>query len=45
MKYLKPINDWICKDCEQRGQKENVTDLQDGKKVTAKIRGEHYNGE
>jgi ribosomal protein L37AE/L43A len=40
MKYLDPINDWICADCLSKGKKHGVTNLEDGKKLTKKIREE-----
>lgn len=38
MKYLDPINDWICMRCLKVGRKYQVTSVEEGKKLTEKIR-------
>jgi len=40
MEYLEPINDWICSDCLKQGHEYGVRDLEDGKELTKRIRGE-----
>jgi len=41
MEYLEPINDWICSDCLKQGHEYGVRDLEDGKELTKRIRGEN----
>jgi len=36
--FLDPINDWICDSCLEKGRKHGVSDLEDGKELTRKIR-------
>jgi hypothetical protein len=38
LNYLDPIEDWICDGCLEKGREEGVTDLEDGKELTRKIR-------
>ncbi len=38
MKYLDPINDWICMDCLEKGRNYGVQNLEDGKELTKQIR-------
>lgn len=45
MQFLRPIEDWICDSCLKKGREAGVTDLEDGKELTAQIRGEEINGE
>lgn len=40
MQFLRPIEDWICDSCLKKGRQANVTNIQDGKELTAEIRGE-----
>lgn len=36
--FLEAIDDWICKKCLQKGREHGVSDLEDGKELTKKIR-------
>jgi uncharacterized protein YlaI len=38
LQFLEPIDDWICDDCLEKGSKHGVSDLEDGKELTRKIR-------
>jgi hypothetical protein len=40
MKYLDPIDDWICTDCLKQGHEYGVRNLEDGKDLTKRIREE-----
>lgn len=45
MQFLRPIEDWICDDCLGEGRRSQVTSLEEGKELTAELRGEQYNAE
>jgi len=36
--FLDPIDDWICDSCMEKGNEHGVSDLEDGKELTKKIR-------
>lgn len=38
LQFLEPIDDWICNSCLEKGRKHGVSDLEDGKELTKKIR-------
>ncbi len=38
LQFLEPIEDWVCKSCLEKGREAGVTDLEDGKELTKKIR-------
>lgn len=38
MKYLDPIEDWICTDCLTKGRNYGVRNIEDGKDLTQQIR-------
>lgn len=45
MQYIKAIDDWLCKDCLRKGKEKNISNLEEGRKLTAQIRGEELDGE
>lgn len=38
LQYLDPIEDWICEECLAKGHEHQVTNLEDGRELTKKIR-------
>lgn len=38
LKYLQTLEDWICEGCLAKGDEHQVTNLEDGRELTKKIR-------